>query len=73
MTNDPLTAETELALVPGIRTRMGASGHILIDTPAGPVMDARVGGRRVLPRIGVDQHAVRQWLQLRDPALARHP
>jgi protein arginine N-methyltransferase 1 len=48
MTNDPLTAETELALVPGIRTRMGASGHVLIDTPAGPVVDAGPDGFAIL-------------------------
>ena len=34
-----LTPETPLQLAPGVRTRFDAAGHVLVDSPAGPVID----------------------------------
>jgi SAM-dependent methyltransferase len=34
-----LTPETRLQLAPGLRTRFDAAGHVLVDAPAGPIVD----------------------------------
>jgi precorrin-6B methylase 2 len=35
-----LSAETRLALAPGIRTRLDPAGHVLVDAPDGTIIDA---------------------------------
>jgi precorrin-6B methylase 2 len=35
-----LSAETRLQLAPGIRTRLDAAGHVLVDAPDGTIIDA---------------------------------
>ncbi len=39
---------TELALVPGLRTRLDGTGHVLVDTPVGAVVDLGPDGFSIL-------------------------
>src|SRR6516165_491119 len=39
-----LSPETLLQLAPGIRTRLDASGHVLVDAPDGTIIDAGPNG-----------------------------
>jgi hypothetical protein len=43
-----LTSETTLELAPGIRTRRNAGGHVLIDSPAGTIVDIGPCGFAIL-------------------------
>jgi protein arginine N-methyltransferase 1 len=43
-----LHSATRLTLVPGIRTRLDANGHVLVDTPVGTVVDAGPDGFAIL-------------------------
>ena len=43
-----LDATTELALAPGVRTRVDGSGHVLVDTPVGAVVDLGPDGFSIL-------------------------
>ena len=40
MPDTDLSPETHLQLVPGIRTRLDAAGHVLVDAPDGTIIDA---------------------------------
>ena len=40
MTQTDLSAETRLQLAPGLRTRLDAAGHVLVDAPDGTIINA---------------------------------
>ncbi len=44
MPDPELSAETRLQLAPGVRTRLDATGHVLIDAPDGTIIDAGPNG-----------------------------
>ncbi|HUO71634.1 MAG TPA: 50S ribosomal protein L11 methyltransferase [Solirubrobacteraceae bacterium] len=44
MPDAELSPETQLQLAPGIRTRLNAAGHVLIDAPDGTIIDAGPNG-----------------------------
>jgi len=44
----PLDVTTQLALVPGLRTRLDGTGHVLVDTPVGAVVDLGPNGFSIL-------------------------
>ena len=43
-----LTPDTVLELAPGIRTRRAASGHVLVDSPVGTIIDIGPRGFAIL-------------------------
>jgi predicted RNA methylase len=43
-----LVAETRLQLAPGLRTRLDAAGHVLVDSPVGAVVDLGPDGFSIL-------------------------
>ena len=45
-----LTPDTVLTLAPGIRTRRNAAGHVLVDAPAGTIIDVGPRGFAILAR-----------------------
>ena len=44
MPDTDLTAETRLQLAPGVRTRLDAAGHVLLDAPDGTIIDLGPNG-----------------------------
>ena len=54
-----LSAKTELALVAGLRTRLDGSGHVLVDTPVGAVVDLGPDGFSILALLS-QPHTLRE-------------
>ncbi len=50
MPDPDLSPETRLQLAPGVRTRLDAAGHVLIDAPDGTIIDAGPNGFATLSR-----------------------
>ena len=44
MPDADLSADTRLQLAPGIRTRLDAAGHVLVDAPDGTIIDVGPNG-----------------------------
>ena len=52
MPSADLSPDTCLQLAPGIRTRLDAAGHVLVDAPDGTIIDVGPNGFAILSMFG---------------------